>query len=744
MKQILQNYKTGELRLADVPRPALRAKGVLVATRASLISAGTEKMKVDVAKKNLLGKAMERPDQVKKVVESVRQQGLLPTWEKVMNKLDTPTPLGYSSAGVVLEVGREAGEFQAGDRVACAGAGYAVHADVAYVPRNLVVRMQPDTPFERGAFTTLGAIALQGVRQAEIRMGEDVVVIGLGLVGLLTVQLLARSGARVIGVELDPSRAALAKTLGCDRVVIGADLEVRDAVRQATGGRGADAVLVTAASSSSGPVALAGELCRDRGRVVVVGITKMDLPHRVYYDKELTLLLSRSYGPGRYDPSYEEQGVDYPLGYVRWTERRNMEEFLRLVEAGHVQVDPLISHRVPFGDAERAYGLITGKATEPYLGIVLTYPDEPAPAGRVALKPEGASTNGGGPLAAPPARTRTAGDPIGIGFVGAGNFATSMLLPHLRARKDVRLTGVVTASGLTARGAAEKFGFAFCASDADELFHDPKTHAVFVVTRHHLHADFAERALRAGQAVFVEKPLATSAEEMTRVARAARDVAAATGRPAPLLVGFNRRFAPLSQKLAAHFPHGDGPLVVTYRVNAGFLGKESWYQDPAEGGGRILGEVCHFLDYVAFVAGSPILRVFASGVRDPGGNLRADDNLAVNVECANGSVGTVVYVASGDPAMPKERIEVLGRGRSAVLDNYQALTTWSGNRKQEHKAVSVDKGHQAEIERWVSSLVGGTPPPISWREIENTSWATLATIESLASGRAVPVAGPES
>ncbi len=740
MKQILQNYKTGELRLADVPRPALRARGVLVATRASLISAGTEKMKVDVAKKNLLGKAMERPDQVRKVLESVKQQGLLPTYEKVMNKLDTPTPLGYSSAGVVLEVGREASEFQVGDSVACAGAGYAVHADVAYVPRNLVVRMQPDTPFERASFTTLGAIALQGVRQAEIRMGEDVVVIGLGLVGLLTVQLLKRSGAHVVGVELDPSRAALARQLGCDRVVIGADLEVREAVRQATGGRGADAVLVTAASSSSGPVALAGELCRDRGRVVVVGITKMDLPHRVYYDKELSLLLSRSYGPGRYDPSYEEQGVDYPLGYVRWTERRNMEEFLRLVEAGSVDVDALISHRVPFAEAERAYGLITGKATEPYLGIVLTYPDTPAPAGRVALTPAGEapSTNGG---TAKPVRTRAAGDPVGIGFVGAGNFATSMLLPHLKARKDVRLTGVVTASGLTARGAAEKFGFAFCASDADEIFHDAATHAVFVVTRHHLHAAFVEQALRAGQAVFVEKPLATTAEEMTRVADAVREIETQTGRPAPLLVGFNRRFAPLSRQLARHFPPGEGPLVVSYRVNAGFLGRESWYQDPAEGGGRILGEVCHFLDYVAFVAGSPITRVFAAGVRDPKGGLRADDNLTVSVSCADGSVGTVTYVASGDPAMPKERVEVLGRGKSAVLDNYQALTTWSGNKKKETKALSVDKGHAEEIARWVASLRDGAAPPIAWSELANASWATLATIESLSSGQPVDIPG---
>jgi predicted dehydrogenase/threonine dehydrogenase-like Zn-dependent dehydrogenase len=725
MKQVLQNYKTGELRLAEVPQPALRAQGVLVATRASLISAGTEKMKVDVAKKSLLGKAMERPDQVRKVLDSVRQQGLLPTWEKVMNKLDTPTPLGYSSAGVVLDAGREAGEFKAGDRVACAGAGYAVHADVAYVPKNLVVPIAAGTSFDHAAFTTLGAIALQGVRQGDIRLGEDVVVIGLGLVGLLTVQLLKESGAHVVGIELDPARAALALALGCDRVVVGGAAEAKDAVRQATGGRGADAVLVTAASASSGPVELAGELCRDRGRVVVVGITKMDLPHRVYYDKELSLVLSRSYGPGRYDPSYEERGVDYPLGYVRWTERRNMAEFLQRVESGRVQVEPLISHRVPFEEAERAYALITGEKTEPYLGILLTYGEVPPRAGRVIV----------GPVAVRPARARAAGEPVGMGFLGAGNFATSMLLPHLKARRDVRLTGVVTASGLTARGAAEKFGFGFCASDAEEIFSDAATDAVFIVTRHHLHADYAARALEAGKAVFVEKPLATTAEELERVIAAAE----AGGDAARLLVGFNRRFAPLSQKLAAHFPGGDGPLIATYRVNAGFLGKESWYQDPAEGGGRILGEVCHFLDYIAFLARSPITRVYASGVRDPKGTWRADDNLVVSIECADGSVGTVVYAAAGDATMPKERVEVMGRGRSAVLDNYQSLTLWAGNRKTEHRAMSVDKGHAAEIAQWTAALRDGTPSPIALAELWNASWATLATIESLATGTAVDV-----
>jgi predicted dehydrogenase/threonine dehydrogenase-like Zn-dependent dehydrogenase len=744
MKQIVQNYRTGALFTADVPAPALRAGGLLVATRASLISAGTERMKVEVAKKNLLGKALERPDQVKKVIESVRQQGLLPTYQKVMNRLDTLTPLGYSSAGEVLEVGREVSGYRVGDRIACAGAGYAVHAEIVSVPYALTVRMRPDTSFEHGSFTTLGAIALQGVRQGEIRLGEDVVVIGLGLVGLLTVQLLARAGARVIGVELDPERAALARALGCSLVLVGGEAEVKEGVRAATGGRGADCVLVTAASSSSAPVALAGEVCRDRGRVVVVGITKMDLPHRVFYEKELSLLLSRSYGPGRYDPSYEEGGVDYPVGYVRWTERRNMEEFLRLVEEGHVDVDPLTSHRVPFAEADGAYDLLTGKRPGSYLGIVLTYPEsgiEAARAPRVAL-PRAPGVNGdrahGGAAAAVRRPARAPAAPLGVGFLGAGNFATSMLLPHLKARADVRLTGVVTPSGLSARNAAEKFGFAFCASDARELLADGATDAVFVVTRHHLHAPLAEQALEAGLSVFVEKPLATTPEQLDSLEAAVRRAQSA-GRTAPLFVGFNRRFAPLSAKLAAHV-RGRGPLLVSYRVNAGFLGKESWYQDPQQGGGRILGEVCHFLDYVHFLAGAPIRRVHAAGLRDPRGHYRADDNLAVTVECEDGTVGTVLYAAAGDPAMPKERIEVLCQGRSAVLDNFRELTTWADRRRRSEKALGIDKGHAAEIAAWVEALRSGAAAPISWESLANVARATFATMDSLATGEPVSIA----
>jgi len=728
VKQIVQNYRTGDLRSTDVPAPACRAGGVLVANRASLISAGTERMKVEVAKKSLLGKAMERPDQVKKVIESVRQQGLLPTYEKVMNKLDTLTPLGYSCAGTVIEVGRDLTEFQVGDAVACAGAGYAVHAEIISVPRQLVVPVAAGTSFERASFTTLGAIALQGIRQGEVRLGENVVVIGLGLVGLLTVQLLKANGARVIGVELDPRRAELARTLGADRVAVGSSAEVAEIVRQATGGRGADCVLVTAASASSGPVELAGELARDRGRVVVVGITRMDLPHRLYYEKELTLRLSRSYGPGRYDPSYEEGGVDYPLGYVRWTERRNMEEFLRLVEEEKVLVDPLVTHKIPFADSDRAYDLLTGKSSEPYLAIVLTYPERASaekPATRVELSPNGTR---------PGARRRAQGEPVGVGFLGAGNFATSMLLPHLKGRKDVRLTGVVTPSGLSARNAAEKFGFGFAASQTEELLGDAATDAVFVVTRHHLHASLAQQALAAGKAVFVEKPLATTREDLERVAQAAAQPGAR------LLVGFNRRFAPLVRRMAGHFDRQGAPLVVSCRVNAGYLGKESWYQDAREGGGRILGEVCHFLDLVVALTGSTLTRVSASGLADAAGHWRADDNLVVNAECANGSVASVVYAASGDPTMPKERIEILGQGRSAALDNYKTLTLWSANRSQSVKALSVDKGHGAEIAAWIESLVRDTPPPISWAEIENVSSATLATLESLETAAPVSIA----
>jgi predicted dehydrogenase/NADPH:quinone reductase-like Zn-dependent oxidoreductase len=731
MKQVVQKYRTGELRIADVPTPILRPGGVLVANRASLISAGTERMKVEVARKNLIGKALERPDAVKKVIDVARQQGVMQAYEKAMNKLDTLTPLGYSSAGVVMEVGSEATGFQIGDHVACAGAGYAVHADVVYVPKNLVVRMDEQTPFERGAFVTLGAIALQGVRQGEIRLGDNVAVVGLGLIGLLTVQLLKQSGARVIGIEPDERRRDLALQLGCDVVAFGSNSEIKDAVLQATAGRGADCALVAAASSSGAPVELAGEVCRDRGRVVVVGITKLDVPFRAFYEKELSIVLSRSYGPGRYDKSYEEFGVDYPIGYVRWTEGRNMEEFLRLVEEGRVQVDPLTTHRIPFADAMKAYDLFDSK-TEHYLGIILNYPEAELTRDRVPL--EGNGTAAGTTATALPARP---GEKIGIGFLGAGNYAISMLLPHLKKRSDSVLTGVVTASGLSARNAAEKYGFRYCASEPEELIQDKETQVLFVVTRHDLHARLTAQALDADKAVFVEKPLATTREELAEVERSVADYESRHGHPAPIMVGFNRRFADLSQKLAGHFPKGLGPLVVSYRVNAGFLGQDSWYQDPVEGGGRILGEVCHFLDYIVFLTGSPIVKVFASGVRDQNGHWRADDNLTVTVECSDGSVGTVVYVAAGDATMPKERIEVMGRGQSAVLDNFASLTTWSGNKKKSKKALSVNKGQAAELDAWIRCLSQGGAPVITWTDIQNVSEATIATVESLASGNPV-------
>jgi predicted dehydrogenase len=410
-----------------------------------------------------------------------------------------------------------------------------------------------------------------------------------------------------------------------------------------------------------------------------------------------------------------------------------------------VSVDPLITHRIPFAEAESAYDLLTGKTPGSYLGIVLTYPEVVPADGRLATRVElgtgGAAPAAGGAGTAifAPTAPRATGQPVGVGFLGAGNFATSMLLPHLRGRKDVRLTGVATQSGLSARSAAEKFGFAFCASDADELLADPATEAVFVVTRHHLHGALAARALAAGRAVFVEKPLATTPDDLARVTRAMRD-AAATGRPGRLMVGFNRRFAPLVAPLAAHFEMGRAPLLVSCRVNAGWLGSDSWYQDPQQGGGRIVGEVCHFLDLVAFLTGAPIARVHASGLRDPSGHWRADDNLVVNVECANGSAGVVVYAAAGDPSMPKERIEVLGQSRSAALDNYRTLTLWSGNRRRVVRAMAVDKGHAAEVAAWIESVVQDRPSPISWASLENVALATFATMESLAAGQPVEVA----
>lgn len=709
MKQVVQNARSRDLEVLDVPDPVARPGTVVVRNAASLISAGTERTDIDFARKSVLEKARGRPDLVKQVLDQVRQNGIRPTIEAVLNRLDQPIALGYSCAGVVERIGRGAEEFSVGDRVACAGQGYASHAELVTVPKNLVVPVPDGVSFDAAAYVTLGAIALQGVRVADVRLGESVAVIGLGLLGQLTVQILKAGGCRVMGIDLDPDKVSRALKMGADAAVARGD-DPAAAVADFTDGVGVDAVVVTAATASNDPIELAGELCRDRGVVSMVGAVRMDLPRPAFYGKELELRLSRSYGPGRYDPEYEEKGHDYPIGYVRWTERRNMQAFLELVASGGVTPERLHTHRFSVEEAGRAYRIVTGEDDEPFLGILLEYPEKPAEPNRVTR------------LRKPRRRRRSR---PGIGFIGAGSFARSVLLPRFSRGKAADMVGVATATGLSAQTTAKTFGFGYATTDISRLLDDDRLDAVVIATRHDSHADFAARALSAGTAVFVEKPLALSEEELQRVMEAQAESGAL------LTVGFNRRFSPLARDLKAALP-ADAPLAINYRINAGAIPADHWIQDPEAGGGRMIGEVCHFIDLAQFITGSEPVEVFAHGL---GGPTRAlHDTVAVTLRFADGSVATVSYFATGDKSLPKERVEVFAGGVAGVLDDFRALTVYRNGKPHETRPRRQEKGYDEEVAAFLGALRDGGEPPIPLRSLEATTRATFAIEESLRTG----------
>ena len=722
MKQVIQSYKTGEMKLDEVPQPTAVPGMLLVETRASLISAGTEKMLVDLARKSLIGKAKSRPDLVKKVIATARKEGIVNTFRKVQSKLDTPIPLGYSCAGMVRAVGGGVDELQEGDRVACGGAGYGNHADYNVVPKHLCVkipsRVSPSgengpLDFEEAAFATVGAIALQGVRQAALTLGETVCVIGLGLLGQLTAQLCKANGCRVIGADIDPARIALALQLGADRA--GHSRELEGAVLQFTQGVGADAVIITASAKGSELIALAGEISRPKGRVVAVGMVGLEVPRDSYYKKELDLRLSMSYGPGRYDPEYEERGHDYPLPYVRWTEQRNMQAFLELVAAGRVDVRSLITHRYPFEQAIEAYELITG-GKEPSLGVLLNYAAKPEPA-RIAIRTQ--------------TRPRAA-EEIGVGVMGAGNFARSVLLPKFKSHPKVCLRGVATARGMTAKAVAEQFGFDYCAGNTAEILADLEINTVLIATRHDLHAPLVCRALAAGKHVFVEKPLCLNEEELEQIVRQyASDPGASNSLPV-LTVGFNRRFSPFVQQAKAALTGRTSPLVASYRVNAGFIPKDSWVQDPAEGGGRIVGEVCHFVDTLRYLVGAPVRTVQAACIQTDDVRQTNRDSVAITLTYRDGSLATILYHALGSPEYPKEKIEIAAGGNVMVIEDYCRFEIYG--RKREKMKGKQDKGYGAEIEAFAQAVLKGGAAPIPFDELVETTRVTFAVHEALNSG----------
>lgn len=736
MKQVTQTQRKGLVRVEDVPSPALRPGGVLVRTAFSLISAGTERAKVELAQRSLVGKARARPEQAREVLATLRQQGPVATYRKVMNRLAALQPLGYSCSGVVIAVGSGAVEFQVGDRVACAGAGYANHAEVNFVPKNLCEKVPEGVEPEEAAFATLGAIALQGVRQAEVRLGETVAVIGLGLVGLLAVQLLKAAGCQVIGMDPNPDRCRLSEELGC-RATANSRQTMLTLASQITNGNGVDAAILAAATSSSEPVALAGRICRDKGRVVVVGAVGMSVPRPAYYQKELELRFSRSYGPGRYDPEYEEKGHDYPIGYVRWTEKRNMEAVLHLIAEGKVDVRSLISHRFPIAHAAQAYHLIT-KGEVPCLGVLLEYPegattkavsDQGEKEGKLWLETGAAPT-----LPAGPGQPR-----LSIGLIGAGNFAQDVLLPALKRHKDVRLRGVVTASGLSARSAAERFGFAYTAAEPAEILADPEIAAVVIATRHDTHARLVVQALKAGKSVFVEKPLALTPAHLTEVVDAYQECLAQAPPSPTLMVGFNRRFAPATRAVKKFFASCTEPLAIHCRVNAGYLDPDHWTHDPEVGGGRIVGEGCHFVDLLAYLCDARPTEVYAVSLPDEG--RYRQDNVVVQIRFANGSVGTLHYLANGDRRVGKERVEVFAGGGVAIIDDFQRVLLSRDGRLQRigHWWTGQDKGHRAELEAFIDAVRKGGPSPTPFDQLMMSSLLTFRILESLQTGQPVRV-----
>ncbi|WP_221359670.1 bi-domain-containing oxidoreductase [Streptomyces beigongshangae] len=733
MKQVVQNYRSGELAVLDVPVPGCKPGGVLVRTAYSLISTGTELMKVSEAGMSMLGKARSRPDQVAKVMQSVTANGVPATYRKVMGKLDSYTPLGYSLCGVVEQVGAGVDDVKVGDLVACAGNEHALHAELNWVPKNLYTPVPDGLAPRHAAFGTVGSIALQGVRQGEPQLGEVALVVGLGLIGQLVVQLLTASGVRVVGADPDPARCELAVRLGAVACGDPGSAVVEGAVAELTGGHGVDQVYLAAGGGSNQPVELAARLSRDRGRVVDIGKCRLDLPWNAYYEKELDVRFSRSYGPGRYDPEYELEGRDYPIGYVRWTERRNLACFLDLLARGSVDVEPLVSHVADFDDAVETYRRLKDGELKAVTAL-FRYPGPTADTGTGARAEAPAvavpAVRRGGEPSAP---ARPAGSPVRLAFVGAGNYATSMLLPHLARREGVELSAVVTTTALSAANAKRKFGFTAATTDLDAVLGDPSVDAVFVVTRHSSHAELTRRALLAGKAVFVEKPLALTEDELAGVLATVEE----SGNDR-LQVGFNRRFAPLLREARERFGARTGPASLRYLVNAGRLAHGSWYLQQNTEGSRFIGEGGHFIDTANWLLGADPVSVYA--LATPG-----NEDLQVVLRYPDGSTATISYVTTGAPGFPKETLDLVADGKVLRLDDFVRASVHDGSRRRwgsSRLPRARDKGQSAELAAFVRAVRTGGPMPVPLESLAATTAATLAVRTGLAHGAPVTLAGP--
>jgi len=719
MKQIAQNYKSGELAVLDVPAPSCRPGGVLVRSLFSLISTGTEMMKLNEASMSMVGMARARPDQVRKVLDQVQQQGVVSTYKKVKNKLDSRTPLGYSLCGVVTEVGKGAEEFNVGQLVACAGNEEALHAEYNFVPVNLCAAVPDGVAPEHAAFATVASIAMHGVRRAEVQLGETAAVIGLGLIGQLVVRLLVAAGVQAVGVDPVDARCRLAEKAGATLAGSPSDLDtLLSGLAAITGGRGADHIFLAAGGHTNGPVEAAVKLARDRARVIDIGKMKLDLPWNAYYEKELDVRFSRSYGPGRYDNRYELEGIDYPVGYVRWTEKRNLESFLELLARNSLEVASLIDGVFAFEDAAKVYSDLKD-GTLKAVGVLLEY-KQPAVDAR---KPATSKILPAAQALSVRNSSKKQKSELRIGFVGAGNYASSMLLPHLARLRGVNLAHVATTKSLSAENAQQKFGFTTASTDTEAVFNDESLDAIFIVTRHATHAKLVCQALETGKAVFVEKPLALTRDETDAIT----DAITKTGNDR-LMVGFNRRFAPLLTAMRKNFGGSAAVSSTRYLVNAGKLGADSWYLNEEAEGSRFAGEGGHFIDTLTWWAGALPEEVYA--VRGP-----EKGDLQAILRFCGGASGTIAYLTSGNNRFPKERMDATGAGRSALLDNFRTATVWSARGKATTKSRGGDKGQRAEMEQFVEAVRSGGPMPISVDSLIATTRATIAVGESLVSGK---------
>jgi len=703
MKQLLLSLKDGKVAVEEVPPPILKDDGLIVENHYSVVSGGSEKALLELADSSYIGKARKKPDLFKKVVDKARKEGPLAAYQQAMGRLNKPEPLGYSCAGVVSKVS-EGLPFKVGDRVACGGLGYANHADVVFVPENLCVNVPDNVSLKEAAFTTLGSIAMQGVRNADTRVGESVAVIGLGLIGQLTVQILKASGCQVFGIDVDESKIKLAKELGMDDGSVRGKPNIEEQVSSFTRGQGFDSIIITAATTSKDPLEFAGNIARHRATVVLVGVVGMEIPRDIYYLKEISFVVSCSYGPGRYDREYEEFGHDYPIGYVRWTENRNMGAFLSLLSQKKIRLDGIISHEFEIKDAVKAYQMIKGEIEEPYLGVVLKYEKEKKLLDKILIKQEVESVKKEGV--------------INIGMIGAGQFATSVLLQALKKVDGVNLVGLSAASGLSSKSAAENFGFEYCTTDYKKVLSDEKIDAVIIATRNSLHAPLTIEALENGKHVFVEKPLAIDKKELDDIVDAHKKHLEQI-----VQVGFNRRYAPMTKKIKEFFRDRKEPMILFYRVNAGHIPKDHWIYDDKEGRSRFITELCHFVDFCRYVVDSEIVdsnyyKIDSDSIPEK----ETKENVSLSMKFKDGSIATVIYNTIGDSSFSKEYAEIYSENSFVKMTDFKELVmSRNGKVKKSKHVLKTEKGHKQELEEFVYNIKNGKNYLDEFLEVTNVT-----------------------